>query len=45
MRRDPYRRQMRRMRRAWRKGEYAPPILLLGTGEPWILYVLAFASR
>jgi hypothetical protein len=45
MARDPYRRQMRRMRRAWRKGEYAPPILLLGTGQPWVFYALAAATR
>jgi S-DNA-T family DNA segregation ATPase FtsK/SpoIIIE len=45
MARDPYRREMRRMRRAWRKGEYAPPIVLLGIGEPWIFYALAVASR
>jgi DNA segregation ATPase FtsK/SpoIIIE, S-DNA-T family len=33
------------MRRAWRKGEYAPPIMVLGTGQPWISWALAVAMR
>jgi DNA segregation ATPase FtsK/SpoIIIE, S-DNA-T family len=42
-RRDPYRRQIRRMRRAWRKGENAYPLLIVGTGEPFGIYVLSAA--
>jgi hypothetical protein len=45
MARDPYRRDIRRMRRAWRKGEYAPPILLLGAGEPFVFWALAVIAR
>jgi DNA segregation ATPase FtsK/SpoIIIE, S-DNA-T family len=43
-RRDPYRRQIRRMRRAWRKGENAYPILILGNGEPFLFYLLRVAA-
>ena len=43
-RRDPYRRQIRRMRRAWRKGEDAYPLLILGSGEPFLWYVFSAAA-
>lgn len=43
--RNPYRRQMRRARRAWRKGEQAYPILFVGPDEPLGLLALAAAGR
>src|SRR5579863_5252743 len=43
-RRDPYRRQVRRMRRAWRKGENAYPLLIMGSGEPFLWYVFSAAA-
>lgn len=43
--RNPYRRQMRRARRAWRKGEEAYPILFVGPDEPLGLLALAAAGR
>ena len=43
--RNPYRRQMRRARRAWRKGEEAYPILFVGPDEPLGWLALAAAGR
>jgi hypothetical protein len=43
--RNPYRRQMRRARRAWRKGEEAYPILFVGSDEPLGWLALAAAGR
>jgi hypothetical protein len=34
MRRDPYRRQMRRARRAWRNGGQPYPVMMIGPEEP-----------
>jgi DNA segregation ATPase FtsK/SpoIIIE, S-DNA-T family len=44
IRRDLYRREVRRMRRAWRKGEYSHPILIMGSGEPFALYLLGVVA-
>jgi DNA segregation ATPase FtsK/SpoIIIE, S-DNA-T family len=46
MARDPYRRQMRRMRRAMRKGEYNPyAVLIVGPDEPFAFIALAAIGK
>jgi DNA segregation ATPase FtsK/SpoIIIE, S-DNA-T family len=46
MARDPYRREMRRLRRAMRKnGDNSPAVLILGRDEPFGIIVLAAAGR
>lgn len=43
--RNPYRRQMRRARRAWREGAETYPILFVGPDEPLGFVLLAAAGR
>jgi S-DNA-T family DNA segregation ATPase FtsK/SpoIIIE len=45
MARDPYRRSMRRARRAWRKGENAYPLLIVGPDEPFGIIVAEVIAR
>src|SRR5436190_16004663 len=45
MRRDPYRRAMRRARRSWRGRDGAYPMLIIGPDEPVGLIVAGIIAR